>query len=90
MGDTAASKELWGAGVRSTKAAQLHSIGQLAGRVGSCVLGMAKHRSEAGYGQPAYTGSHTAFLKYCFIIFEPLLFKGFIKQATHVAKSELS
>ena len=34
VGDTAASKELWGAGVRSTKAAQLHSIGQLAGWVG--------------------------------------------------------
>ena len=39
-GCVAASKELWGAGVRSTIATQLYSIGQLVGRVG-CAPGMA-------------------------------------------------
>ena len=86
VGDTAASKELWGAGVRSTKATQLHSIGQLAGWVGSCVLGTAKHRSEAGHGQPAYyRQSNCLPVKYYFIIFEP--FTGW---PFYMAMSDLS
>ena len=44
VGVFAASKELWGAGVRSTKATQLHSIGQWVGWVG-CAPGSAwQHR----------------------------------------------
>ena len=58
MGDTAASKELWGAGVRSTKAAQLHSIGQLAGWVGSCVLGTAKHGLGLATASPQHLKAH--------------------------------
>ena len=58
VGDTAASKELWGAGVRSTKAAQLHSIGQLAGWVGSCVLGTAKHGLGLATASPQHLKAH--------------------------------
>ena len=48
--------------MRSTKATQLHSIGQLAGWVGSCVLGTAKHGLAAGHGQPAHKDSPTVVL----------------------------
>ena len=75
VGDTAASKELWGAGVRSTKAAQLHSIGQLAGWVGSCVLGTAKHGLGLATASPQHKDSPTVVL-YCFNVFEPLCFRA--------------